>query len=105
LEDAVLAGCSRVLTTGAQGWSAGGSALLARIERVRGLVELAAGRIEILPCGGIRPGNARPWAEGTGAGQVHTSCRERRALPCGGGSRLDAGALRRMREELDGLGA
>ncbi|MBX3408874.1 MAG: hypothetical protein KF859_03200 [Phycisphaeraceae bacterium] len=103
LEDAILAGCVRVLTTGAQGWSAGEHPLEARIERVRGLVEQAAGRIEILPCGGIRAGQVRAWCLGTGAGQVHTSCRERRALPCGGGSGLDAAALGQMRAAVDAL--
>jgi len=64
-------GFRRVLTSGGKATAAAGAAVLAR------LVERAAGRIEILPAGGIRPANARRLIGRTGCDQLHTSLRDR----------------------------
>jgi copper homeostasis protein len=64
-------GFSRVLTSGQQRRVAPpspGAALVAR------LVERAAGRIEILPAGGIRAANVAGLLHATGCTQVHASC-------------------------------
>ena len=60
---------TRVLTSGQQPTAIGGAAL------IRTLVELAAGRIQILPGGGIRPDNVRALVNQTGCDQVHAALR------------------------------
>jgi copper homeostasis protein len=62
---------------------------------VRELRERAAGRIEILPAGGIRAENVRSVIEATGCDQVHSSCRR-------GGGRFDAGEVAALRGAVDG---
>lgn len=64
-------GVCRVMTSGGKASAAAGAGILAR------LVERAAGRIEVLPAGGIRPANARRLIERTGCDQLHTSLRDR----------------------------
>jgi copper homeostasis protein len=69
LEALIEAGVRRVLTSG------GAPTALEGVDRIRALVERAAGRIEILPAGGIREANVRSVLERTGCTQVHLSRR------------------------------
>lgn len=92
LEPLVELRFQRVLTAGtAQGGltstALDGKAALAQ------LVHLAAGRIEILPGGGVRPGNVAQLVHETGCDQVHSSARVR--------GRLDAATVRELRRRLD----
>lgn len=72
LERLVDLGFRRVLTSGQQPDvtpPSSGAAL------VRGLIERAAGRIEVLPASGIRAGNVERLLQATGCTQVHAACR------------------------------
>jgi len=68
LETLIELGVRRVLTSG------GAPSAVDGMEMLRTLVAHAAGRIEILPGGGIRPHNVSALLEATGATQVHASC-------------------------------
>jgi copper homeostasis protein len=70
LEQLIDLGVRRVMTSGQQRTALRGAAL------IRQLVERAAGRIEILPAGGIRPSNVIAILSRTGCDQVHSSLRE-----------------------------
>lgn len=70
LEQLIELGFTRVLTAG----GARGPAT-SHADVLRGLMERAAGRIEILPAGGIRPHNAAALIRATGCTQIHSSCR------------------------------
>ncbi len=59
------AGCSRVLTSGGQPTAKEGAGTL------RELISHAAGRIEVLPAGGIRAANILDLVRQTGCSQVH----------------------------------
>lgn len=72
LETLIALGYQRILTSG-QAPSAAGPG--GGAERIRALVERAAGRIEILPGGGIRADNAREILRIPGIDQIHSSCR------------------------------
>jgi copper homeostasis protein len=65
LEQLIDLGVTRVLTSGQKDSVPEGA------DSIRRLVERAAGRIEILPGGGIRPYNLKQVVEQTGCGQVH----------------------------------
>jgi copper homeostasis protein len=65
LEQLVDLGITRVLTSGQKDSVPEGEGLIRR------LIERAAGRIEILPGGGIKPYNLKAVIEGTGCQQVH----------------------------------
>jgi copper homeostasis protein len=68
--DALIAcGVTRVLTSG------GAPTALEGVDRIRRLVERAAGRIEILPGGGIRESNVEEIVRRTGCAAVHLSRR------------------------------
>lgn len=67
LEDLIAAGCTRVLTSGLQHTALEGAPLLAQ------LVELAAGRIIIMPGGGVRSAHIAQLAKATGAVEFHSS--------------------------------
>jgi copper homeostasis protein len=71
LERLVDLGVRRVMTSGGRRTAADGADVIVR------LLERAAGRIEILPAGGIRPANARRLIGRTGCDQLHTSVRDR----------------------------
>lgn len=71
LEQLIDMGVRRVMTSGGRPTAADGSPL------VRRLIERAAGRIEILPAGGVRPGNAFAIVNQTGCDQLHTSLRDK----------------------------
>lgn len=65
LEDLVALGVERILTSGQCPSAAEGLDLLAR------LVERAAGRIRIMPGGGVRPENFATILRWTGASEIH----------------------------------
>ena len=69
LETLIEMGITRVLTSG------GAPTALEGVARIRTLVERAAGRIEILPAGGIREENVEAVVKQTGCQQVHLSRR------------------------------
>jgi copper homeostasis protein len=69
LEDLVQLGVDRVLTSGQEATCLEGQELLAELQR------LAAGRIIILPGGGLTPRNIRRIVEATGVTEVHLSAR------------------------------
>lgn len=64
-------GVRRVMTSGGRRTALAGADVLRRLR------ERAAGRIELLPAGGIRPGNARQILTRTGCDQLHASLRDR----------------------------
>ncbi len=67
LDELIGCGMTRILTSGRQ------QTAMAGAEQIRQLHHLAAGRIEILPGGGIGPGNARHLITATGCTQLHMS--------------------------------
>lgn len=67
LETIIGAGCTRVLTSGLHSTAIEGAGLLAQ------LVEQAAGRIIVMPGGGIRAHNIIPLATGTRATEFHSA--------------------------------
>jgi copper homeostasis protein len=67
LETLVELGVRRILTSGGARDAHSGR------ERLRALVALAAGRIAILPGGGVRAHNATEILDATGVGELHTS--------------------------------
>lgn len=109
LEVLISLGITRILTSGRQASALAGAGL------IRELVERAAGRIEILPGGGIRDTNVAELLRVTGVRAVHLapfaaqpdpSGQANPALSFGGAeippegtfARTDAAALRRVRE-------
>ena len=113
LEEAIGAGFRRVLTSGGAPTAPEGAA------RIAALVERAAGRIELLPGGGVRAANVRELVVRTGVRQVHASCGAWRAggmrvrprelafgsteEPGRGNWRVDEDELRRLVEALGSL--
>lgn len=84
LEQLIDLGVHRVLTGGGHPQVAPpspGAAVVAR------LIRQAAGRIEILPAGGIRASNVLDLIRVTGCTQVHSSCRLPRHVSSAGGGR------------------
>lgn len=69
VDQLVELGFTRILTSGQA------SSALEGIDLLRRLIEHAAGRIEILPAGGITSANARQIAQLTGCTQIHASLR------------------------------
>jgi copper homeostasis protein len=69
LEQLIDLGFTRILTSG------GSKSALEGAERIRQLIEQARDRIEILPAGGINPGNFLDLVKRTGCRQVHGSFR------------------------------
>ena len=70
LEDLIALGVNRVLTSGQE------STCLEGLEMIAALQKQAAGRIIVLPGGGITPRNLRRIVAGTGVGEVHLSARK-----------------------------
>jgi len=70
LEDIIIAGCKRILTSG-QVPNVGDALPLMKL-----LVEKAAGRIIILPGSGVRSNNCKNIIEATGAIEIHSSARK-----------------------------
>jgi len=83
-------GVARVLTSGAAPTAVEGTSTLAR------LVERAAGRIVVMPGGGVRAANAAGLCRTTGARELHTSA--------GHPEPLSALAVRRIRDALANVG-
>ena len=73
LEDVVATGASRILTSG------GAPNVTRGVRQIARMVEAAAGRIAIMPGGGITVANLATIAETTGATEFHSSVRT--ALP------------------------
>lgn len=69
LKQLIDCGFDRILTSGGCATAIEGAGRLARLSA------LAAGRIEILPAGGIRPANVRQLIESSGCRQIHTAAR------------------------------
>lgn len=69
LDGLIDLGFTRVLTGGARPSAIEGA------DTIRALVERAAGRIEVLPGGGIRPSNVADLIRAAGCTQVHASLR------------------------------
>ena len=75
LEDIIAAGADRILTSGGAADAMSGAAMIARMQ------ERAAGRIRIMACGGVRPGNVLELAGRTGVNEFHTSTGARVECP------------------------
>lgn len=88
LETLVELGFERVLTSGDRRTAWEGR------ERLRALVERAAGRIRILPGGGVRAAHAAALLAATGAEELHSSART-------DGARVDEREVRALRTALD----
>ncbi len=69
LEQLIELGFGRLLTSGGQKTALEGA------DRIQNLVAQSAGRIEILPGGGVRPNNAAELIRRTGVTQLHFSAR------------------------------
>lgn len=69
LEDVILTGSDRLLTSGAEQ-----SAMLGR-DRIRELVRASDGRIRVMVCGGVRAENVREILQATGALEYHAALR------------------------------
>lgn len=69
IETLIALGFHRVLTSGGMASAAEGAGV------IRACIERAAGRIEVLPGGGIKPSNAAALVQATGCNQVHASLR------------------------------
>lgn len=83
LEEVITAGCERILTSGLQPTAVAGA------DRLATLVNKAAGRIIIMPGGGVRSTNVRQLATDTGATELHSSA----LLPGSEGFVADAGEV------------
>ena len=84
LNDVIVAGCERVLTTG--GAKPDGTEYASAIEgadRLRALVKAGNGRIAVLAGGGIRAGNVAELIARTGVTEVHSSLIDYSALKPG----------------------
>jgi copper homeostasis protein len=83
LDDLVSLGVGRVLSSG------GATTAVRGARRLRELVKAAAGRIVVMPGGGIGPANAGRLVRLTGTREIHASCRARRRIGAGRQKALD----------------
>ena len=74
LEDLIAAGCCRVLTSGCQATAMDGAST------IHALVQRSAGRITIMPGGGVRSTNLRQLIAATGATEFHSSALTARSV-------------------------
>ncbi len=104
LEQLIDLGVARILSSGRQPTAAAGVHFLAE------LIHRAAGRIEIVPGGGVNPSNAAALIAATACDQVHASCKTRRPDPTGQRGPVsfdpdyeatDPDLVRRLRAALD----
>lgn len=93
LEQLIEMEFTRILTSGGAACAADATG----IEGIARLIEGAAGRIDILPGGGIRPGNVASLVAGTRCRSVHSSCR----VQIAGGSRFDPTIAAELRRLID----
>lgn len=90
LDVLIAAGCRRVLTSGLRKTAAEGAAMLMQ------LVQYAAGRIIIMPGGGVRSSNIQELVVQTGAAEFHSS-----GIPSvAAGQIADEAEVRKMVNEL-----
>lgn len=68
MEEIIACGCHRILTSGGGATATDGAATLHQ------MVQQAAGRIAIMPGGGVRSGNITQLMHITGAPEYHSSC-------------------------------
>jgi copper homeostasis protein len=73
MEDIIEIGCERILTSGGKSTAIEGARMIAD------LVEKAAGRIIIMPGSGVNEQNVADLVQFTGAVEVHSSARMRKA--------------------------
>jgi copper homeostasis protein len=101
-------GVKRVLTAGCCTWATAGegAGLANRIALWRSYVMLQLPGLEVMPGGGVRPGNVTQIIDGVFGGldvlpQVHSACRGigGSGIPCGT-HRMNVGLVRAMREIL-----
>jgi copper homeostasis protein len=106
LTEAIDLGFERVLTSGGASTAVEGADVIWELRR------LAAGRIEILPGSGIKPGNVAELVRTTGCDQVHGSFRSPAggavgnpfvAAGMGSATRTDPALVAAVRAELDRL--
>lgn len=97
IEELIDLGFARILTSG------GAASAVDGAEHIRRLSDLARGRIEILPGGGVRAENVVQVVRRTGCRQVHGTFRRLRASE-NAGIRLDTDELTRVRSALTALG-
>jgi copper homeostasis protein len=84
LNDVIVAGCERVLTTGgAKADGAEFSTAIDGADRLRALVKAGAGRITVLAGGGIRASNVGEVIARTGVTEVHSSLVDHAAQKAG----------------------
>ncbi len=96
LEHVIAAGATRILTSGGKPSAAAGVSVLAD------LVKAAAGRITILPGGGINAGNLEGVVQTTGAREVHSGLGT--SLPYGNSGAMEfENAVRELATVLAGL--
>ncbi len=104
MEQLIDLGFTRILTSGQR------STAMEGIELLRELRERAAGRIEILPAGGIRAENAATVLSRTGCNQVHlgpflsiesVSKNAERGIDYGGHLVVDEEEIRRLRKAIE----
>ena len=95
------AGFDRVLTSGTAPTAMEGADIL------RKMIERAAGRLEIMPGGGVRPDNIAMLRSITGANQFHSSARNKNSAKSAGNSifgatpaTVDAGIVRELVNHL-----
>lgn len=91
LEDVIVCGCKRILTSGGKPTAPEGQ------DRLKELVQRAGGRITILAGSGVRPDNVRALIEHTGVTEVHGSCKVRLA---DGYDETDESEVREMLREI-----
>lgn len=96
LETLIDLGFTRVLTSG----GAARAADEPGVSMIRRLNQQAAGRITILPGGGVRADNAARLIMRTGCREVHSSCR---VNVRGVGALFDAKAVRALREAVESV--
>lgn len=105
LEDIIMLGCERVLTSGAQASAVEGAPL------IRKLIMQATGRIAVMPGAGVTPQNIAALAKVTGASEFHASAKQqlvsgmRHQRPVlhdmeGGELRSDARQVRELADQL-----
>lgn len=70
LEDIIITGCKRILTSGQV------TSVVDALPLIKQLVEKAAGRIIILPGSGVRSNNCKQIIDVTGAVEIHSSARK-----------------------------
>jgi copper homeostasis protein len=73
-----------------------GASLPIRLRRLHAYAEIAGHRLQIVPCGGVRSGNAAEFLRGTGLRQLHSACRVH------GQTRLSRDEATALRRAVDG---